>query len=190
MIFKMLTLATASLMAVAAIPTAAEAAKPAYGTWGYDPSAMDKSVKPGDDFWAYVNGSWIQRAQIAADRTSTGYGVKLSEEAEVNVRSILDAMAKDPAQYGAAGKQIGDLYASWMDQAGIEARGTAPLKPYLDRIAAANDKDAVQTLFASVGYASPVGIGIIPDLANPTRYTAVAGQGGLGLPRAFDLLAG
>ena len=189
--FKMLTLATASLMAVAAVPAAAaQPAKPVYGTWGYDPSAMDKSVKPGDDFWTYVNGSWNQRAQIAADRTSTGYGVKLTEEAEVNVRSILNAMAKDPAEYGAPGKQLGDFYASWMDEAGIEARGTAPLKPYLDRIAAANDKDAVQTLFASVGYASPVGIGIIPDLANPTRYTAVAGQGGLGMPRDYYLLEG
>ena len=188
--FKMLTLATASLMAVAAVPAAAQPAKAAYGDWGYDPSAMDSSVKPGDDFWAYVNGSWNKRAQIASDRTSTGYGVKLTEEAEVNVRSILDAMAKDPAQYGAPGKQLGDFYASWMDQAGIEARGTAPLKPYLDRIAAANDKAAVQTLFATVGYASPVEIGIIPDLADPTRYTAATGQGGLGMPHDYYLLEG
>jgi putative endopeptidase len=185
--FKMLALATASLVAVA-MPVSA--AKPVYGDWGYDRSAMDSSVKPGDDFWTYVNGTWNQRAQIAADRASTGYGVKLTEEAEVNVRSILNAMAKDPAQFGAAGKQLGDFYASWMDEAGIEARGTAPLKPYLDRIAAANDKDAVQTLFATVGYASPVEIGIIPDLANPTRYTAAAGQGGLGMPHDYYLLEG
>jgi putative endopeptidase len=185
--FKMLALATASLVAVA-MPVSA--AKPVYGDWGYDRSAMDSSVKPGDDFWTYVNGTWNQRAQIAADRASTGYGVKLTDEAEVNVRSILNAMAKDPAQYGAAGKQLGDFYASWMDEAGIEARGTAPLKPYLDRIAAANDKDAVQTLFATVGYASPVEIGIIPDLANPTRYTAAAGQGGLGMPHDYYLLEG
>ena len=185
--FKMLVLATASLIAVAA---PSFAAKPVYGDWGYNAAAMDRSVKPGDDFWAYVNGSWNQRAQIASDRTSTGYGVKLTEEAEVNVRSILDAMAKDPAQYGAAGKQIGDLYASWMDQAGIEARGTAPLKPYLERIAGANDKAAIQTLFASVGYASPVEIGIIPNLADPTHYTAAAGQGGLGMPHDYYLLEG
>jgi endothelin-converting enzyme/putative endopeptidase len=187
--FRMLTLATASMIAVA-LPAAAQAATPVYGHWGYASAAMDKSVKPGDDFWAYVNGNWDKNTQIAADRTSAGYGVKLSEAAEVNVRSILDEMSKDPAKYGASGKQLGDFYASWMDEAGIEARGTAPLKPYLDRIAAANDKAAVQTLFASTGYASPVQIGIIPDLADPTRYTAAVGQSGLGMPRDYYLLEG
>jgi len=185
--FKMLALASAGLLAIAAPSLAA---KPVYGDWGYNTSAMDRSVKPGDDFWAYVNGSWDTHAEIAADRTSAGFGVKLTDEAEVNVRKILDEMAKNPAQFGAQGKQIGDFYASWMDEAQIEARGTTPLKPYLDRIAAANDKAAIQELFASVGYASPVGIGIIPDLADPTRYTAVAGQGGLSMPRDYYLLEG
>ena len=65
--FKMLVLATASLAAVAA---PVSAAKPVYGDWGYDAAAMDKSVKPGDDFWAYVNGTWDKTHQIAADRAS------------------------------------------------------------------------------------------------------------------------
>ena len=99
--FKMLALASAGLFAIAA---PSFAAKPVYGSWGYEPSAMDKSVKPGDDFWAYVNGAWDTRAQIAADRTSAGFGVKLTDEAEVNVRKILDEMAKNPAQFGAQGK--------------------------------------------------------------------------------------
>jgi putative endopeptidase len=185
--FKMLALASAGLLAIAA---PSFAAKPVYGTWGYNSSAMDRSVKPGDDFWAYVNGSWDKSAQIAADRSSAGFGVKLTDEAEVNVRKILDEMAHNPAQFGAQGKQSGDFYASWMDEAQIEAKGTAPLKPYLDRIAAANDKAAIQQLFASVGYASPVGLGIIPDLADPTRYTAAAGQGGLSMPRDYYLLEG
>ena len=71
--FKMLTLATASLLAVAAAP-ALHAARPTYGNWGYEPSAMDSSVKPGDDFWAYVNGNWDKTHQIAADRASAGVG--------------------------------------------------------------------------------------------------------------------
>ena len=73
---------------------------------------------------------------------------------------------------------------------GIEARGTAPLKPYLDRIAAAKDQAALQVLFASPDYASPVNLGIIPSLSNPTQYTAVVGQGGLGMPRDNYLLPG
>jgi Predicted metalloendopeptidase len=68
--------------------------------------------------------------------------VTVAEEAEVNVRGILDEMGRNPGQYGASGRQIGDFYASWMDVEGIEARGTGPLKPYLDRIAAAKDQAA------------------------------------------------
>nr|WP_309661386.1 M13 family metallopeptidase [Sphingomonas sp.] len=187
---KLLVLAGAASIGLAASATAAVTTKPVYGTWGFNLTSMDASVKPGDDFWTYVNGGWDRRTQIASDRASAGYGVKLTEEAEVNVRSILDEMARNTKKFGASAKQLGDFYASWMDEAGIEARGTAPLKPYLARIAAANDKSAVQELFASVGYASPVGIGIIPDLADPTRYTAAVGQGGLGMPRDYYLLEG
>ena len=181
----------AALLAIAA-PALTQSAPNAarYGSFGVDLTSIDKSVKPGDDFWTYVNGGWDKRTEIAADRASAGYGVKLTEEAEVNVRKILDDMAANPAQFGAKGKQIGDFYHSWMDEAGIEARGTAPLKPYLDRINAANDKQAIQVLFASTGYASPVGFGQIPNLADPTRYMAAVGQGGLGMPSDYYLLEG
>jgi putative endopeptidase len=177
-----------ALLAVAG-PALAQKA-PKYGTFGIDLTTKSDTVKAGDDFWTYANGGWDARTEIAADRASAGYGVKLTEEAEVNVRGILDEMTKNPKKFGAKGQQLGDLYASWMDQAGIEARGTAPLKPYLDRIAAATDKNALQTLFASTGYAAPVGIGINPGFADPTRYSAAAGQGGLGLPRDYYLLPG
>lgn len=168
--------------------TAAKA--PRYGTFGIDLSAENKAVKPGDNFWAYANGSWDKRTAIAADRSSAGYGVILNDEAEANVRRILDDMAANPAQYGAAGKQVGDFYASWMDTAGIEGRGTAPLRPYLSRINAVGNLDDLQVLFATTGYASPIEIGISPSLADPSRYTAVTGQGDLGMPRDYFLKPG
>src|SRR6478609_4974386 len=127
--FKMLTLATASLLAVAAAP-AANAAKPVYGDWGYNPTAMDRSVKPGDDFWAYVNGSWDKNTQIAADRASAGPFVTLSDGAEKDVRQIVESLANDPNR-DHLGQQVGDFYGSFMDTAAIDAAGTAPLKPYL-----------------------------------------------------------
>jgi endothelin-converting enzyme/putative endopeptidase len=174
-----------------AIPTIAQVAKTAkYGTFGIDLSSEDKTVKPGDDFWAFANGTWDKKTVIAADKGGAGYGNILSDEAEANVHTILNDMAANPAQYGATGKQVGDFYASWMDEPGIEAKGTAPLKPYLANIAAVKDLTGLQTLFATVGYASPVEVGIIPDLADPTRYTAIAGQGGLGMPRDYYLLPG
>ena len=161
-----------------------------FGRFGLDLTSQKQGVKPGDDFWTYANGAWDARTEIAPDRPSAGVGVTVAEEAEVNVRGILDEMGRNPGQYGASGRQIGDFYASWMDVEGIEARGTAPLKPYLDRIAAAKDQAALQVLFASPDYASPVNLGIIPSLSNPTQYTAVVGQGGLGMPRDNYLLPG
>jgi len=186
---NLVRLAAGVAMLAVVAPAWAQTA-PKYGTFGIDLTTKSESVKPGDDFWTYANGGWAAKTEIAADRASAGYSVKLVDEAEVNVRAILDEMAKNPKKYGAKGKQLGDFYAAWMDEAGIEARGTAPLKPYLDRIAAANDKAAIQTLFASVGYAAPVNIGINPGFADPTHYSAAAAQGGLGMPRDYYLLAG
>ena len=74
------------------------------------------------------------------------------------------------------------MYASWMDEAGIEARGAAVLQPYLSRIAAARTRDDLVRLFATPGFPSPVGVGITPNPADPTRYVAGAVQGGLGMP--------
>jgi putative endopeptidase len=186
-VLRRLALGAAAL--AIAIPTIAQVARaPRYGAFGIDLSSEDKAVQPGDDFWAYANGAWDRKTVIPADKGGAGYGNILSDEAETNVRKILDDMAANPARYGATGKQVGDFYASWMDEPGIEARGAAPLKPYLARIAGVKDLTGLQTLFATVGYASPVEVGIIPDLADPTRYTAVAGQGGLGMPRDYYLL--
>jgi endothelin-converting enzyme/putative endopeptidase len=172
------------------VPALSQTAGPKYGGFGVDLAAQEKGVKPGDDFWTYVNGSWAKNTPIAPDRSSAGASVKLADGAEVAVRAILDDMAKNPGQFGAKGKQIGDLYASWMDEAAIEKRGIAPLKPYLAKIAAATDRARLQALFVEQGYASPVNIGIIPDLANPTQYTAIAGQGTLGMARDYYLLEG
>lgn len=134
-----------------------------FGRFGVDLTAQKAGVKPGDDFWTYANGGWDERTEIPPDRPRAGVVLNLVDEAEANVRSLLDEMGKNPAQYGASGRQIGDFYASWMDVEGIEARGTAPLKPYLDRIAAAKDRAALQVLFASPDYASPVNLGILPS---------------------------
>src|ERR687889_1718829 len=109
---------TLSLLLAGAAPIAASAAPaPAasaaarharYGTWGVDLTALDRSVKPGDDFWHFVNGSWDKRTEIAADRTSAGAGVLLVDEAERQVRAIVEDLAKDPAASGRTGQQVGD----------------------------------------------------------------------------------
>src|SRR5947208_11732670 len=154
--FKMLALATASLVAVA-MPVSA--AKPVYGDWGYNPAAMDSSVKPGDDFWAYVNGTWDKNTKIAADRASAGPFVTLSDGAEKDVRQIVDQLAGDPNR-DHLGQQVGDFYASFIDTNAIEAAGTAPLKPYLAQIDGAKTRAQLVSVFITPGYASPVDVGI------------------------------
>jgi putative endopeptidase len=174
-----------------AIPAVVVAAKPLYGSWGYDASAMNSAVKPGDDFFAYVNGSWDKRTEIAPDRTFAGIDSVLNDQIERDVRTIVEDMAKDPSANGRLGQQIGDLYASWMDENTVEKLGTQPLQPYLERIAAVKTRGDLVDLFAEPGFDSPVGIQIYPDLKNPTRYAAYASQDGLGMPnRDYYLLKG
>ena len=155
----------------------ATAARAQYGDWGIDLAARDTSVKPGDDFWAYANQAFVRAHPIPADKTSYGVGDVLDDQIQNQLRDIVEHAPND-----AAGRQVSTLYASWMDVAGIEARGTAPLQPWLARINAVTDKAGLIRLFAAPGYASPLGLQILPDPANTTRYIAAVGQGGLGLP--------
>ena len=180
MSFKKLALATASLIAFSA-SFSADAQKPVYGTWGYDTSAMNSSVKPGDDFWSYVNGTWDKNTAIAADRASAGPFVTLSDGAERDVRQIVEGLASDPNR-DHLGQQIGDYYASFVDTNAIEAAGTAPLKPYLAEINGVKTREQLLSLFIKPGYASPVDVGIDADFKNPDRYSAFASQATLGLP--------
>jgi putative endopeptidase len=178
--FRTLTLATASLLAAAA-PASLNAAKPVLGTWGYDQTAMNSSVKPGDDFWAYVNGNWANRTQIPADRASVGSFINLAEGAERDVRQIAEGFTNAPKR-DLLGQQIGDYYSSFLDEARIEQLGTAPLKPYLSKIEAAKTRDQLVRLFMTPGYANPIGIGINPNPKDPTHYSVSATQSTLGLP--------
>ena len=183
-----LLVAGASL-AIASPALAAD--KPTFGDWGYDATSMDTAVKPGDDFFAYVNGGWDKRTQIAPDRTFAGIDSVLNDQIEKDTRAIVEDMAKDPTANGRLGQQIGDLYASWMDQDRVEQLGTAPLKPWLAKIDAAKTRADLVDLFATPGFDSPVNLFIIPDLKNPTTYAVYASQSGLGMPnRDYYLLKG
>ena len=175
---KMLALATASLVAVAG---PLWAAKPVYGDWGYDASAMDRSVKPGDDFWEYVNGNWDKNTPIAADRASAGPFVTLSDKSEKDVHEILEQLANDPNRDHLS-QQLGDYYSSFLDQNAIDAAGTAPLRPYLAEINAAKTRGQLLSLFVKPGFASPVDVGIDANFKDPNRYAVFASQATLGMP--------
>jgi endothelin-converting enzyme/putative endopeptidase len=161
---------------------AAEAAKTAYGTWGVDTTQGDPSVRPGDDFARYANGKWLDTFEIPADLPGYVSFTKLRLDAEADVKAIVEELGAKDAAPGSLEQRVGDFYKSWMDEATVNSLGGAPLKPYLDKIYAIQSKDELMRAFASLHNAGPVGMGIIPDPADTTKYIALVGQAGIGLP--------
>ena len=184
--FRHLMLATAL---TAAAPALAFAAGPRYGTWGVATEDMDTKVKPGDGFFEFAEGTWLKKHPIPADKTGAGYNYELPDEIEQQVKQMVEDVTAKPTSPIAA--KIGDAYAAWMDEAGIEQRGLAPLKPWLARIDAVSNRAQLVNLMAAPGYAAPIYLGISADQDDPTRYTAAARQARLGLPtRDYYLLKG
>ena len=153
--------------------------KPKYGPWGVDYATMDKGVKPGDDFFRYAEGTWLKTAPIAPDKARAGYNYDMPDEAEAEVRKLVEDAGPHPADPRM--RRIADFYGAYMNAAAIEARGAAPLKPFLGRIAAVGDTHQLVALMAEPGYAMPINIGVSPDAKDPTRYAVDTGQARLGL---------
>src|SRR4051812_8916250 len=182
--FRYLLLAGALVGAVPAL-----AAAPRYGGWGLELQDMDRSVKPGDDFFQYAEGTWLKNHPIPADKTAAGYNYDLPDEIELQVRKMVEDAAAHPTSPTA--QKIGDAYAAWMDQSGIDAQGLAPLKRYLTKIEAISNRDQLVRLMAQPSFASPIAIRIATDQDNPSRYQVRASQAHLGLPtRDYYLLKG
>ena len=130
------------LLAVLSIPLSpsATAQNSAHTTHGIAISHMDRSVKPGDNFYQYANGTWIKNTELPADRALIGVFSALDNIANKRTSDLINEAAKANAPAGSPTRKIADLYNSYMDEAGIESRGIAPLKPHLDAIAAIHDK--------------------------------------------------
>jgi endothelin-converting enzyme/putative endopeptidase len=182
------TAALAVLLALgfaARVPTQsapAAAAKPTFGTFGIDTAQMDASVKPGDDFYRYVNGRWLSTFAIPPDKAAYGAFDLLADKAEADVRALITELGKTPPAAGTVAQKVVDLYGGWMDEAAIEARGLAPIKADLEAIAAASAKPDIVALMGRLDYSAPFGTYIIPDPADPTRYVVGITQSGLGMP--------
>ncbi len=157
----------------------AVAGKPTYGTFGVDLSGRDLSVQPGDDFFDYASGNWYETAQIPADKAAYGMFNVLDDLSRERTRTILEEAAQRP------GDKVGDFYTSYMDQAAVEAKGLTPVKPWLDRIAAAKTKGELVATMAYLqrqGVPGLVGVGVGADDKDPNSYVVGINQGGIGLP--------
>ena len=156
---------------------------------------MDPSVKPGDDFYAYTNGEWMKRTEIPPDRARVGVFSILDNVSSKRTADLIEQAAKSPASAGSNLRKIADLYNSYMDEAGIEAKGLAPLKPHLEAIASIQDKHQLayalgQTLRTDVDAlnntnfhtANLFGLWVAPGFNDSEHYAAYILQGGLQLP--------
>jgi putative endopeptidase len=165
-----------------AAPPSPPPPKAEIGEFGLDLTAGKSSVKAGDDFFAHANGTWYDTYSIPDDRPSFGIFTRLDEQSQERVRQIIEQAAASRPAPGSPEQKVGDYYASFMDEAAIEANGLKPMRAELDRIAAAKSRKEIATLFGLPGYQSTFGIGLGPDLKNPDIYTVGIGQAGLGLP--------
>jgi putative endopeptidase len=176
----------------ATAPAAPQAAAP---TPGIDLAGMDKSVKPGDDFEEYANGTWRKNAVIPEDRSSTGAFLFLVERAEQRNADLIQGVATRNPAAGTNERRIADYYAAYMDEAGIEARGLEPLKPELAKIEAiASATDLARVLgdglradvdplnATNFHTANLFGVFVAQGLQDPEHNVAYLMQGGLVMP--------
>jgi putative endopeptidase len=150
---------------------------------------MDPETRPQDDLFGHVNGRWLREAEIPSDRSSWGAFVKLADDAEQQVREIIEGLA-DRASGGDEGvdedaRKIGDLYTSFMDEARINKLGLRPVQPLLSAVDALRDvRDLAAFLgeFERVGGYGLFGSYVNTDDRDSDRYVLNIFQGGLGLP--------
>ncbi|PNS08621.1 M13 family metallopeptidase [Solilutibacter silvestris] len=176
--------------------TPAKAAAPAAApAGGIDLAGIDKSVKPGDDFDNYANGTWAKTAEIPADRSATGSFLDVFNKAEQREKELVQGIAASKPAAGSDEARIANAYNAFMDTAGIEQRGLAPLKPELDSIDGIKDKAALAQ-YLGAGMRADVdplnatnyhtdhlfGLFVSQGLTDPSKNVAYLLQGGLGLP--------
>ena len=152
---------------------------------GIDPANLDKSVKPGNDFYRYAAGGWLDSHPLDAEHTDNGAFTDLYEENQKQIQELILQYANTPQEKGTLGQKIGSLYNLMMDSVRLNREGWAPLKPTLERIAAINDRREYQLVTAQLdrrGESTMMyGIGVGADMRNASMNLVSVGQGGLGL---------
>ena len=197
-----LPIVVASCLAVVTALSCARETKPdsprdtnATASRGIELAGMDRATAPGNDFFLFANGAWIQSTEIPADRSTWGVNAVLSELTARRTSDLIAEAAATESPAGSDARKIGDYYASFMDEAAIEAKGLEPLRPTLQRINAISDAKGLAsvlggTLRADVDVLNNTnlytdnlfGLWLAQDLDQPHRYSPFLLQGGLGMP--------
>jgi putative endopeptidase len=164
-------------------------------THGIVVANVDRSVKPGDDFYRFANGEWIKRTEIPPDRAAVDVFTKLADLSNKRTNDLINEIAKSNAAAGSGERKVADLFNSYMNESAIEAKGMAPLKPHLDAIAAIHDQKELaralgETLRADVDALNNTnyhtenifGLWVAPGFHDSDHYLPYLMQGGLQLP--------
>jgi putative endopeptidase len=149
---------------------------------GIQVADMETAVRPQDDLFLYANGTWLRTVPIPPDRARYGVDQMMSERSQLQQRELIEAAqtSTDPRV-----RKVGDLYASFMDEARVDQAGAKPLQSELKGIAAVGKARAIGTLIAHLdrsGVSSPIGSFIRPDFKRSAHYAFWLSQSGLGLP--------
>ncbi|MDQ2869740.1 MAG: M13 family metallopeptidase [Acidobacteriota bacterium] len=167
----------------------------AVATRGLDVAGMDRTVNPGDDFYAYANGGWMKATPIPADRSTWGLFGILAEEVNARTAGLIRQAGESKPPPGSDAAKVGAYYDAYMDEKAIEAKGLGPIQPELEEIAAIADGKALarvvgRQLRADVDALNNTrfhtdrvfGVWVSPDFSAPDRNVAYLMQGGLGMP--------
>lgn len=171
-----------SLLALAAFQSSRQADQPKSGILLEN---MDKNVLPGNNFMEYVNGTWMKKTEIPADKPSASVGSMVNDKAQEDVREIIERSASGKFAEGSDEQKIGDLYGSYMNTAARDAIGVKPLASEMKKIDALKNYAELAAYFAyasKIGNMVPFSVGVSEDFKDPKRYMLLTWQGGLGLP--------
>lgn len=154
------------------------------GSFGVALENIDTSVKPGDNFFKYVNGDWLKNTEIPADKSSYGSFTTLRDLSNDRVKGIIEAAAAKNAPAGSEEQKIGDFYAAFMDTDAIEAGGLTPVKADLKTIADVASREQAAALMGDprMGIRAPIGGWVDVDVKDIENYIFYMGQSGLGMP--------
>ena len=173
----------------------AETGQAAVSASGLDLAAMDKGVKPGDDFFAYANGNWVKNTEIPADRSSVGGFYIADKVREQHAKELIDGILKSNPAAGSDDARIRDFYSAYLNTDAIDKAGMAPAKADLDAIGAIADKRALSAAIGSTLRADTdplnatnfstdnlFGVFVTQGLTTPGEQIPYLMQGGLGMP--------
>jgi len=153
---------------------------------GIDRSGFDESVRPQDDFFAYVNGTWVKNVEMPADKARWGTFDALGEQSQKDVRALVEEVSgAENVETGTPAQKIRDFYNAYMDDATATSRGVEAIRGELDVIAAIASMDGVYSMFSTLGVygvTTPIGTGIFSDMKNPDVNAIYVVQSGLTLP--------